>query len=283
LEYYNDGTNLDFDIVCTDSTGQIPQTGQAGNISVSLYDSALNSDAATITVTEVGTTGYYRIRTTYTDINLGTGDGLWRWKFTHTSPDFTFIPQVATLKLPASTGSDSPGVTTLLSRIGAVITITGGKVDINDKTGFSLSGTQSYNLTGNITGNLSGSVGSVTGSVNSLTTWDKTGYSIGTGGITSTSFAANAIDAAAIASNALTSSEIAASANEAIADAILNRNVGSGSNTGRLVKEALYLLRNKAVISGGTLTVYQTDDSTSQWTAVITTTAGNPISGVDPA
>lgn len=35
--------------------------------------------------------------------------------------------------------------------------------DITTKSGFSLSGTQTFNVTGNITGNLSGSVGSVTG------------------------------------------------------------------------------------------------------------------------
>jgi hypothetical protein len=34
--------------------------------------------------------------------------------------------------------SDSAGVTTLLSRISSTLTITGGKVDVNDKTGFSL-------------------------------------------------------------------------------------------------------------------------------------------------
>ena len=39
----------------------------------------------------------------------------------------------------------------------------------NDKTGYSLSGTQTFNVTGNITGNLSGSVGSVTGAVGSVT------------------------------------------------------------------------------------------------------------------
>jgi hypothetical protein len=55
----------------------------------------------------------------------------------------------------------------------------------NDKTGYSLSGTQTFNVTGNITGNLSGSVGSVTGSVGSVTAPvtagtvnDKTGYSL---------------------------------------------------------------------------------------------------------
>lgn len=37
-------------------------------------------------------------------------------------------------------GTDTTGVTTLLGRIASALTITGGKVDVNDKTGFSLSG-----------------------------------------------------------------------------------------------------------------------------------------------
>ncbi len=41
--------------------------------------------------------------------------------------------------------------------------------DITTKSGYSLSGTQTFNVTGNITGNLSGSVGSVTGAVGSVT------------------------------------------------------------------------------------------------------------------
>lgn len=36
-------------------------------------------------------------------------------------------------------GGDTSGTTTLLSRIGSALTITSGKVDVNDKTGFSLS------------------------------------------------------------------------------------------------------------------------------------------------
>jgi hypothetical protein len=36
-------------------------------------------------------------------------------------------------------GADTAGTTTLLSRIGSTLTITGGKVDVNDKTGFELS------------------------------------------------------------------------------------------------------------------------------------------------
>jgi len=57
----------------------------------------------------------------------------------------------------------------------ATRTITGGTITtVSDKTGYSLSNTQSFNLTGNITGNLSGSVGSVTNSV-SVSTASMTG------------------------------------------------------------------------------------------------------------
>jgi hypothetical protein len=67
------------------------------------------------------------------------------------------------------------------------------------------------------------------------------------------------------------------------ADALLGRNVAGGSSTGRLVKEALYVLRNKVAISAGTMTVYATDDTTSAFTASVTTTAGNPVTAIDPA
>lgn len=68
------------------------------------------------------------------------------------------------------------------------------------------------------------------------------------------------------------------------ADALLGRNVSGGSSTGRLVKEALHFLRNKWTVSGGTLTVYDTDDSTSSWTSTVTGTAGaDPVTGSDPA
>jgi hypothetical protein len=71
--------------------------------------------------------------------------------------------------------------------------------------------------------------------------------------------------------------------NEAVADATINRNIQGGSNTGRTVRQALAALRNKVVVSGGTMTVYATDDSASEWTASVNTTAGNPITTIDPA
>jgi hypothetical protein len=62
------------------------------------------------------------------------------------------------------TGGIADTVTTLTNKSG--FAITGGTIDVvNDKTGYSLSGTQTFNVTGNITGNVSGSVGSVTNPV----------------------------------------------------------------------------------------------------------------------
>lgn len=72
-------------------------------------------------------------------------------------------------------------------------------------------------------------------------------------------------------------------ANQA-ADALLNRNISGGSSTGRTVKQALHVLRNRSAVSGGTLTVYDTDDATSSWTAAVSQdAAAEPITGIDPA
>jgi len=98
------------------------------------------------------------------------------------------------------------------------------------------------------------------------------------------SFAAGAIDSAAIAADAITDSELAQSAAQEIADEILNRNLaGGGSGNTRNVRNALRALRNKQAIAAGMLTVYQEDDTTSAWTATVATTAGDPISSIDPA
>ena len=96
-------------------------------------------------------------------------------------------------------------------------------------------------------------VASVTAGVTVATNNDKTGYALSTAGY------------------------------EAAADALLNRNVSGGSNTGRTVKQAYHFIRNKWVVAAGTLTVYDTDDTTSSWTSAVTGTAGaDPITGTDP-
>lgn len=69
-----------------------------------------------------------------------------------------------------------------------------------------------------------------------------------------------------------------------LADQLLARNLAGGADGGRTVRDALRLLRNRAVIAGDTLTVYQEDDATPAWTGALTTNANAaPIVEVDPA
>ena len=99
-----------------------------------------------------------------------------------------------------------------------------------------------------------------------------------------TEIAAIKADTAAILDDTGTSGvALTAAERNATADAFLTRNVSGGSSTGRTVKQALHFLRNKWSIGGGTLTVTDTDDTTTSWTATVSTTAGNPVSTVDPA
>jgi hypothetical protein len=67
---------------------------------------------------------------------------------------------------------------------------------------------------------------------------------------------------------------------DSVADALLNRNVSSGASSGRLVKEALYVLRNK--VDAGIGIVYGTDDTTSSWSFTVSTQASDPIVSIDP-
>ncbi len=133
-------------------------------------------------------------------------------------------------------------------------------------------------------GKLLASIILTSGKVTVGTNDDKTGYAIGTGGISAASFAASAIDNAAIAPDAIGSSELASSAVNEIADGILTRNINGGSSTGRTVKEALKGLRNRVDGSTGTLTVYEEDDTTPSWTAVLTRdAAADPITEINPS
>ena len=68
------------------------------------------------------------------------------------------------------------------------------------------------------------------------------------------------------------------------ADALLNRDMSAVSDSNaRSPLNALRFLRNKWSISGATLTVTKENDSTSAWTATVSTTAGaDPVTGNDP-
>lgn len=67
------------------------------------------------------------------------------------------------------------------------------------------------------------------------------------------------------------------------ADALLGRSIAGGANGGRTVTSALRRVRNRVAIAAGTMTVYAEDDTTADHTAAITTTAGDPISEVNPS
>jgi hypothetical protein len=68
------------------------------------------------------------------------------------------------------------------------------------------------------------------------------------------------------------------------ADALLNRDMSAVSDTNaRSPLNALRFLRNLWSLVGTTLTVKKEDDSTTAWTATVTTNAGaDPITGSDP-
>jgi hypothetical protein len=101
-----------------------------------------------------------------------------------------------------------------------------------------------------------------------VTAGSKAGYSMATGGIGAGAHAAAELNA--------------------IADATLDRNMATGTDSGtdstavRTPRQALRSLRNKNAVAAGVQTVRKEDDVTASWTAAVTTTAGNPISEVDP-
>ncbi len=144
----------------------------------------------------------------------------------------------------------------------AAVNLSATNIDV-DQVVASVSGAVG-SVTGNVGGNVTGTVGSVVGAVGSVT-GNLGGNVVGS-------------VASVTAAVALTSGE-----RNSVADALLARNVAGGSSVGRNVAEALAVLRNRTNIAAGTLTVYATDDTTPLFTAAVTTTAGNPISQIDPA
>lgn len=68
-----------------------------------------------------------------------------------------------------------------------------------------------------------------------------------------------------------------------IADKILGRNIGGGSDGGRTVTQAMRALRNRFTRTTDTYTVYAEDDSTVSWTSTLTTNdALDPVSESNP-
>jgi hypothetical protein len=273
-----------------DTTTGTPKTGDAANITA-----YVSKDYGTVTVladtsaTEMDSTnakGWYLFDVAQGETNADallftaksstanisvTGQYIFTTpnRFTTLVIDAAGLADANTVKLgPSGSGTAQTardvGASVLLSSGTGTgqVSLSSGTVTVgtnNDKTGYAL--TQTFPT------NFSSLAITAGGAVTAGTVSDKTGYSL------TTADWAKAGDAMA-----LTSSE-----RNSTADALLNRNVAAGSSTGRLVKEALYVLRNKIAVAGGTLTVYGTDDTTAAFTAAVTTTPGDPVSTVDPA
>ncbi len=90
-------------------------------------------------------------------------------------------------------------------------------------------------------------------------------------------------DAMDLITDALDALAVEAGGAAEIVDKLLGRNLAGGSDGGRTVTQAFRALRNRWAIVAGTLTVYREDDTTADWTSVITTTSGDPISESNPA
>lgn len=91
-----------------------------------------------------------------------------------------------------------------------------------------------------------------------------------------------------LATGGVGTGDIDSTALNEIADAVLDRVMSAGADSGgnnttaRTVRQALRTLRNKVTNAAGTLTVYKEDDTTTSFTAATATTAGDPISSIDP-
>jgi hypothetical protein len=96
------------------------------------------------------------------------------------------------------------------------------------------------------------------------------------------------VNTATVSADAIDAASIKADAGAEIADAILNRDMSTGTDSGsatvRTVRQALRFLRNKWTLTGTTLSVKKENDTTESWTATVTTdAAAAPIVGNDPA
>ena len=154
---------------------------------------------------------------------------------------------------------------------------------IQDKTGYSLSTSQTFNTTGSVgsvTGNVVGTVGGVAGNV--------TGNIAGS--VATVASPDNIIDGVwdeqRVGHTASGSFGEKLQTN-AMADEMLARDLGSGLNAGtaeeRTVRSALRALRNKVNVGSSQMVVKKEDDTTDAWTASVTTTAvSSNVSGIDP-
>jgi hypothetical protein len=98
------------------------------------------------------------------------------------------------------------------------------------------------------------------------------------------SLASNAHSMAAKTSSQVTAGvTLTASHLGTVADKFLGRAIAGGTDIGRTVKQALYVLRNKVIMNAdSTVDVMDETDASVAWSATYSTAAGNPITKIDP-
>jgi len=93
--------------------------------------------------------------------------------------------------------------------------------------------------------------------------------------------------AAILAAISSTGAVLTAAERNAIADALITRNIAGGSSTGRTVRQVLAANRNKVAFDvpvAGQFTVFAEDDTTPVYTGTYTTDSGAfPVTVIDPA
>lgn len=118
---------------------------------------------------------------------------------------------------------------------------------------------------------------------------DRLAASLGASGIAASTFGGSAINAAAIAASAIGQEAVSIAAARKIGDVTLRREWGEAASstngdtlTFRSLLGAAAKLVNKIAESGGTLTIYKADDTTSLGTQAVTTSStASPITALD--
>ena len=260
------------------SDGTSPDTGASGDSLMYSVNGGAESDLTVVTITAAD--GMYYGEFAAADVGtLGT-IALWH-------RDGDFAQHVANVNVvnynPMSLQSNIPLVATVTgvtNQVTADMTAISGDATAADNLEAAFDGT-GYDSA--LTVFVKDSIATIAGVTNiatdiaALNDIDGSEVTIHSGGIASTAFAAAAIDAAALADDA----------GDEIADRHLNRDMGTGTDSGssavRTPRDAYRALRNRVDLSGNTLTVFVEDDVTTAWTASLTTTGdSNFPTAMDP-
>jgi hypothetical protein len=283
-----------FYVFAFDATTNVPKTGDAANITAYV---AIDGGATTVlgdtSATEMDATnapGYYKFDAAQAETN---GDRLLVTAKSATA-NIKVIGAPAVIYTRPQTGWLGPataGRTLAVDASGRAL----ADVDTIKTNPVVNGGTITFPTTATLASTTNITAGTVTTAtnvttVNGLAANVITATSIQADAITAAKIADGAIDAATFAAGAVDAAALSADAGAELADALLNRNMAtgtdSGSDTVRTVRQALRILRNMVDLqtTPGTMDVKKEDDSTSSWTAVLTTdAAAEPIVKTNPA